>query len=471
MPTKPALLEQHTAKPAHTETIRLDLLDLSIAKAARAARQADAVKAYTECYRDEGSAALPPIVVFRSDEVSGEIFYLADGRHRVEAAFKAQLDALPAIVHDGDRRAATLYAAGANAQHGARMTIEDKRAVVTTLLMDDEWVLWSDRQLADTAHVSPQLVAKMRKSLKRHAEQRTGKDGTVRARTNSRAKAAAAKDDQAQMTLEADAEQSAQAIWDWVDTEDRAMMNAAPDDRIPESLREELLQYKALSDMKRWILLTIYKIVHLDGAEDLVDTSRDRLTAILGALDVHPGQLRKEGLISDVKLNGQVCYELTPLGRDMIAPARQCHLDWKNLINGLGHAVALSEATVEDIPVPPPATPEPPTVRAHDVLTRPAPNDAKLRGLIADRLRDPKCRNILDDRQTCLLACIVGMNSNAELRWSDDALKTSIALFGEDLRAGIAEAVIAGDPRLPDLQHLCHLFMLDHHALTLIAER
>jgi hypothetical protein len=162
---KPALIEQLTATTSKIETLQLDLLPASGPAQLRESRNASTVNAYAEAYR--AGETLPPIVVFHEpgDDEGGDedMYHLADGHHRVAAAKKADLTEINAIVKRGTRRDAILYAAGANAQHGLPLTNADKRKIVTTLLSDEEWSQWSDREIADRCHVSPTLVGTMRK--------------------------------------------------------------------------------------------------------------------------------------------------------------------------------------------------------------------------------------------------------------------------------------------------------------------
>jgi hypothetical protein len=79
-------------------------------------------------------------------------------------------------------RDAVLHSVGANATHGLRRTNEDKRRAVETLLNDEKWYLWSDRQIARQCQVSHSLVSKIRQELTgRNPSQsvRTGADGRV----------------------------------------------------------------------------------------------------------------------------------------------------------------------------------------------------------------------------------------------------------------------------------------------------
>ncbi|QXD15805.1 hypothetical protein GQ464_002330 [Rhodocaloribacter litoris] len=63
---------------------------------------------------------------------------------------------------DPSRRDAILHSVGANAEHGLRRTGADKRRAVMTLLQDEEWRRWSDREIARRCRVSHPFVAKMR---------------------------------------------------------------------------------------------------------------------------------------------------------------------------------------------------------------------------------------------------------------------------------------------------------------------
>lgn len=114
------------------------------------------VEAYAEGVR-EGSA-FPPVIVFHD----GTDHWLADGFHRTEAHVAAGLAAIHADIRAGTRRDAVLFACGANATHGLRRTTDDKRRAVILLLSDPEWRDWSDREIAERAHVSHPFVAKLR---------------------------------------------------------------------------------------------------------------------------------------------------------------------------------------------------------------------------------------------------------------------------------------------------------------------
>lgn len=121
---------------------------------------------------DEYTAALnsgarfPPIVVF----YDGNEYWLGDGFHRVEAYKRVYreiktLGSIACDVRSGTRRDAVLYAAGANSDHGLRRSKEDKRRAVETLLRDEEWAQWSNREIARRCKVDEKTVRNVRQTL------------------------------------------------------------------------------------------------------------------------------------------------------------------------------------------------------------------------------------------------------------------------------------------------------------------
>lgn len=115
-------------------------------------------------YREvlDSGGNLPPVVIF----FDGSDRWLGDGFHRVHAYRAANLSSIPAEVRSGTRRDALLFSCGANASHGLRRSVEDKRRAVMTLLEDDEWSRMSDRQIASACQVSHPFVASLRASLR-----------------------------------------------------------------------------------------------------------------------------------------------------------------------------------------------------------------------------------------------------------------------------------------------------------------
>ena len=119
----------------------------------------EVVDEYSETLREGGK--LPAIKVFHI----GSRHYLVDGWHRYFAHKKAGLADIDVEVIEGTMREATLFAVGANDDHGLRRTNDDKRKAVMMLLDDMEWSEWSDREIAKAAKVSFMTVGRIRKSL------------------------------------------------------------------------------------------------------------------------------------------------------------------------------------------------------------------------------------------------------------------------------------------------------------------
>jgi hypothetical protein len=71
---------------------------------------------------------------------------------------------VPCDVRQGTQRDAVLHSVGANSAHGVRRTNADKRRAAETLLRDEEWSKWSDREIARRACVSQPFVSKLRAS-------------------------------------------------------------------------------------------------------------------------------------------------------------------------------------------------------------------------------------------------------------------------------------------------------------------
>jgi len=111
----------------------------------------------------EEGAKFPPVVVFHDSRL--DVYWLADGFHRYHACIMLDIDEMDAEVHDGTRRDAILYAAGANKSHGLRRSNQDKRNAVLTLLEDEEWGKWSDNAIARHVSVHHNTVAKYRKEI------------------------------------------------------------------------------------------------------------------------------------------------------------------------------------------------------------------------------------------------------------------------------------------------------------------
>lgn len=103
-------------------------------------------------------AAFPPIIVYSQ----GWDYWLADGFHRVHALRQLGRTECLADVRPGLLRDAILAAMGANITHGFRRSNADKRRAVLTLLRDEEWSAWSDREIARRCGVANSFVSSLR---------------------------------------------------------------------------------------------------------------------------------------------------------------------------------------------------------------------------------------------------------------------------------------------------------------------
>jgi hypothetical protein len=147
-----------TPKPDATAKIGLDQIKDAGAQA-RVETSDTTINEYATAMVD--GATFPPVIVF----FDGTNVWLADGFHRVEAARKAGRTMIDAEVRHGNARDAILFGVGANATHGLPRTQADKRQAVERLLLDAQWARWSDRKIAEAAHVDHKTVAKIRREL------------------------------------------------------------------------------------------------------------------------------------------------------------------------------------------------------------------------------------------------------------------------------------------------------------------
>lgn len=113
-----------------------------------------------------------PVSVVRDSDGA---LWLYDGFHRLAAwggyygdAALLSVPAVPVVAVEGDKRLAVLLAAGANI-HGVARSDADKRKAVDTLLLDPEWGVWSDGEIARRCGVSRPFVTKRREILDQSA--------------------------------------------------------------------------------------------------------------------------------------------------------------------------------------------------------------------------------------------------------------------------------------------------------------
>jgi hypothetical protein len=187
--------ENHAAKAipapsvlasAEPETLPLPTIERDASINCRAGGVSERIAAeYAEALKS--GAVFPPVVIF--SDADGKK-WLADGFHRCRAFELAERTEIPIEIRHGERRDALLYAAGANASHGARRTSKDKRQSVSVLLADPEWREKSDRWIAEQCAVDHELVGRLRKQLADSASSgpRKGRDGKTRKAPKSKRK-------------------------------------------------------------------------------------------------------------------------------------------------------------------------------------------------------------------------------------------------------------------------------------------
>ncbi len=117
---------------------------------------AETVEEYAESYRL--GKQLRAIVLFHD----GQVYFRADGAHRILGAKAAGLPELPAEVYQGGLREARIFAAGCNADFGLRRSKTAVNNSILALLRDPQWYLESDNAIAEHVNCAPTTVAKRR---------------------------------------------------------------------------------------------------------------------------------------------------------------------------------------------------------------------------------------------------------------------------------------------------------------------
>lgn len=151
-----------------TKTIRIDQIQRSEQTQMRAAMTPAKIQEYAELMAEQGGPdTFPAIVVY---QIRRDVYVLADGFHRCEAAVMAGFTTIPAEIRQGTIDDAVLWAIQANARHGLPRTNADKRRAVETLFNHPVWGEKSDNQIAKMAAVTQPFVSKMRKERREHEE-------------------------------------------------------------------------------------------------------------------------------------------------------------------------------------------------------------------------------------------------------------------------------------------------------------
>ncbi len=162
-----------------TREIELEKLERDKAVQSRVTKDRDTIDAYEDLYRS--GVKLPPLDVF----FDGEVYWIADGFHRWEAAMSAGLESLSCRVHKGSKEDAQWFACAANQSHGLRRTNEDKANAVKIALAHPNGKKKSDRAIAEYVGVSHDFVGKIR----RLPNMTTGDDGQLSHREGKDGKA------------------------------------------------------------------------------------------------------------------------------------------------------------------------------------------------------------------------------------------------------------------------------------------
>jgi len=117
------------------------------------------VKEYQRLIEDGGE--MDPIDVI--EEEDGEFaYYLTAGNNRIEAHKRAGYTKIQANIWRADHTQALIQAIESNSRHGLKLTGHQKREAVRMCLNDKTIRRWSDRRIARTCGVSPQIVQEVR---------------------------------------------------------------------------------------------------------------------------------------------------------------------------------------------------------------------------------------------------------------------------------------------------------------------
>jgi len=140
----------------------------------RAALDFDAIEDYSVAMG--AGAHFPPVTVY----YDGADYWLADGFHRVKAAYAASHDTIESEVHQGTLEDAQWYSFSANRANGLRRTNSDKQRAVKSAITHPNGTALSNRQIAVHVGVDETTVRVWREKLTAgipQSTQRTGRDG------------------------------------------------------------------------------------------------------------------------------------------------------------------------------------------------------------------------------------------------------------------------------------------------------
>lgn len=125
----------------------------------RAVLDFEAIEDYAEGM--SAGVKFPPVVVF----YDGDNYWLADGFHRVKAAYAAGFDTVQAEIQQGTLEEAQWYSFSANRNNGLRRTTQDKQRAIKAALTHGRGIALSDRQIARHVGVDQKTVTNWRGQL------------------------------------------------------------------------------------------------------------------------------------------------------------------------------------------------------------------------------------------------------------------------------------------------------------------
>lgn len=140
-------------------SLRIDDIKTDGGTQPRAYLDFKAVDDYTDDM--EAGANFPPVTVF----YDGASYWLADGFHRVRAAYAANFDSIDCDVRQGTIEDAQWFSFSANRTNGLRRTNDDKQRAVKAALAHPRAASLSDTEIARHCGVSIPTVSGWREKL------------------------------------------------------------------------------------------------------------------------------------------------------------------------------------------------------------------------------------------------------------------------------------------------------------------
>jgi transposase-like protein len=143
----------------HSQSLPINGIRLDGGTQPRAVLDFDAVEDYAEAMG--AGAKFPPLAVF----YDGSDYWLADGFHRIKAAYAAGLDTIDCELHQGTLEDAQWYSFSANRANGLRRTNTDKQRAVKAALLHVKSRELSDHQIARHVGIDVKTVGNWRERL------------------------------------------------------------------------------------------------------------------------------------------------------------------------------------------------------------------------------------------------------------------------------------------------------------------